>query len=68
MTEVFVEQSQASPGSANKIDKSCNLFKFLLVLLSASVERVGVSRMRDFFMIMILMVMIGSISFQSHWN
>ena len=26
-----------------------NLFKFVLVLLSASVERVGVSRMRDFF-------------------
>ena len=28
--------------------KSCNLFKFVLVLLSASYERVGVSRMRDF--------------------
>ena len=30
------------------VDKSRNLFKFVLVLLSASVERVGVSRMRDF--------------------
>ena len=30
-------------------DKSHNLFKFVSVLLSASVERVGVSRMRDFF-------------------
>ena len=30
--------------------KSCNLFKFLLVLLSASVERVGVSRMQDFYL------------------
>ena len=29
------------------LDKSCNLFKFESVL-SASVERVGVSRMRDF--------------------
>ena len=29
-------------------DKSCNVFKFLSVLLSASVKRVGVSRMRDF--------------------
>ena len=32
-------------------DKSCNLFNFVSVLLSASVERVGVSRMRDFFLI-----------------
>ena len=32
-------------------DKSRNLFKFVSVLLSASVERVGVSRMRDFFLI-----------------
>ena len=31
-----------------KIDKSRNLFKFVLVLLSASIERVGVSRMRHF--------------------
>ena len=31
------------------IDKSRNLFKFVLVLLSASVEIVGVSRMRDFY-------------------
>ena len=30
-------------------DKSCNLLKIVSVLLSASVERVGVSRMRDFF-------------------
>ena len=30
-------------------DKSRNLFKFVLVILCASVERVGVSRMRDFF-------------------
>ena len=30
-------------------DNSHNLFKFVSVLLSASVERVGVSRMRDFF-------------------
>ena len=29
-------------------DKSRNLFKFVSVLLSASVERVGVSRVRDF--------------------
>ena len=29
-------------------DKSRNLFKFESVLLSASVERVGASRMRDF--------------------
>ena len=32
-----------------KKDKSCNLFKFVSVLLSASVKRVGVSRMRYFF-------------------
>ena len=31
-----------------KNDKSHNLFKFVSVLLSALVERVGVSRMRDF--------------------
>ena len=31
-------------------DKSCNLFKIVLVLLSSSVKRVGVSRMRDFFL------------------
>ena len=30
------------------LDKSRNLFKFVSVLLSASVERVCVSRMRDF--------------------
>ena len=30
------------------INKSCNLFKFVSVLISASVKRVGVSRMRDF--------------------
>ena len=30
-------------------DKSRNLSKIVLVLPSASVERVGVSRMRDFF-------------------
>ena len=30
------------------IDKSRNLFKIVSVLLSALVERVGVSRMRDF--------------------
>ena len=30
------------------IDKSRNLIKFVLVLLSASVQRAGVSRMRDF--------------------
>ena len=30
------------------MDKSRNLFKFVSVLLSASLERVGVSRMRDF--------------------
>ena len=30
------------------IDKSRDLFKFVSVLLSASVERVGVSSMRDF--------------------
>ena len=35
--------------SISKKDKSCNRFKFVSVLLSASVERVGVSRMRDFF-------------------
>ena len=28
---------------------SHNLYKFVLVLLSASVKRVGVSRMQDFF-------------------
>ena len=33
-------------------DKSCNLFKFVSVLISASVERVGVSCMRDFFIIL----------------
>ena len=32
-----------------KIDKSRNLFKFVSVLLSASVKRVVVSRMPDFF-------------------
>ena len=31
------------------LDKLCNSFKFVSVLLSASVERVGVSRMRDFY-------------------
>ena len=31
------------------MDKSRNLFKFVSVLLSVSVERVCVSRMRDFF-------------------
>ena len=30
-------------------DKSCNVFKLLLVLLYASVKSVGVFRMRDFF-------------------
>ena len=35
-------------------DKSCNRFKFVSVLLSASVERVGVSRMRDFFYIKLM--------------
>ena len=34
-----------------RIGKSRNLFKIVSVLLSASVERVGVSRMRDFFII-----------------
>ena len=33
------------------IDKSRNLLKFVSVLLSASVKRVGVSRMRDFFLL-----------------
>ena len=33
-----------------KIDKSQNLFKFVLGLLSALVERVGVSPMKDFFL------------------
>ena len=32
-----------------KWDKPRNLFKFVSILLSASVERVGVSRMQDFF-------------------
>ena len=32
-------------------DKSRNLFKFVSVLLSASVERVGASRMQDFFLL-----------------
>ena len=31
------------------LHKSRNLFQFVSVILSASVERVGVSRMRDFF-------------------
>ena len=31
-----------------KLDKLRNLFKFVSVLLSASVEKVGFSRMRDF--------------------
>ena len=35
----------------NKLDKSRNLLKFVSVLLSASVERVGVSRMRDFLLV-----------------
>ena len=30
------------------LDKSCNLFKFVSILISTSVKRVGVSRMRDF--------------------
>ena len=33
------------------LDKSRNLSKFVSVLLSASIERVGVSRMWDFFLI-----------------
>ena len=32
----------------NVLDKSRDLLKFISVLLSASVERVGVSRMQDF--------------------
>ena len=32
------------------LDKYRNLFKFVSVLLSASVERFGVSRMRDFYL------------------
>ena len=36
------------------LDKSCYLSKFVSVLLSASVERVGVSRMRDFFYVFIV--------------
>ena len=38
--------------------KSRNLFKFVLVLLSASVEWVGVSRMRDF----------STVNCKSHWD
>ena len=34
-----------------KKKNSCNLIKFVLVLLFALVERVGVSRMRDFFVL-----------------
>ena len=36
------------PKKKKCLDKSWNLFKFVSVLLSTSVERVGVSRMRDF--------------------
>ena len=39
-----------SPVCGISFYKSRNLFKFVSVLLSASVERVGVSRMRDFFL------------------
>ena len=39
--------------------KSTNLFKFVLVLLSASVERVGISRMRDFFYFFIFFLALG---------
>ena len=40
---------QLEKSGKKREDKSHNLFKFVLVLLSASVESVGVSRMRDFF-------------------
>ena len=36
------------PKKKNIKDKVRNLFKFVSVLLSALVQRVGVSRMRDF--------------------
>ena len=39
-----------------KKDKSRHLFKFVSVLLSASVERVGVSRMRDFFPLLLFVL------------
>ena len=38
----------APTGRVVVVDKSWNRFKFVSVLLSTSVERVGVSRMRDF--------------------
>ena len=45
-----------------KKDKLRNLFKFVSVLLSASVKRVGVSRMRDFLKLMLLLLYSVSLS------
>ena len=45
---MFVEQPLASPGSANKEVFRIGLDFMVSMLLSALVERVGVSRMRDF--------------------
>ena len=49
-------------------DKSCNLFKFVSVLLSASVERVGVSRMRDFFIIWIILLIFWYCDYYDCWK
>ena len=46
----FCEKSRnLSKKKDKKKDKSRNFFKFVSVLLSASVERVGVSHMQDFY-------------------
>ena len=42
------EEKEEEEEEDEEEDKSSNLFKFVSVLISASVERVGVSRMRDF--------------------
>ena len=44
--------------NTQKNNKFCNLLKFVLVLLSASIQRVGVSRMRDFFYIHLKMSLV----------
>ena len=51
MRERLRDFSQKKERKKEKKDKSRNLFKFVSVLLSESVERVGVSRMRDFYSI-----------------
>ena len=47
------------------LDKSRNLFKFVSVLLSVLVERVGVSCMRDFFFTQLLIEKLSAVTLQN---